>query len=46
MKDLKVKWQRLISDGETCPRCGGTEEELKKMNLQWKNLKRILCNLI
>ena len=30
MKVLKIKWQRLVSEGETCPRCGGTEEELKK----------------
>lgn len=27
---LRIKWQRLISDGETCPRCGSTEEELEK----------------
>jgi hypothetical protein len=30
MKTLKIKWQRLVSEGETCPRCGSTEEELKK----------------
>lgn len=30
MKTLKIKWQRLISDGQTCPRCGSTEEELEK----------------
>lgn len=30
MKTLKVKWQRLVSDGQTCPRCGSTEEELEK----------------
>ncbi len=30
MKVLKIKWQRLISDGQTCPRCGSTEAELKK----------------
>lgn len=30
MKTLKIRWQRLISDGQTCPRCGSTEEELKK----------------
>ncbi len=27
---LKIKWTRLISEGETCPRCGSTEEELRK----------------
>ncbi len=30
MKVLKISWQRLVSGGETCPRCGGTEEELEK----------------
>ncbi len=29
-KILKIKWQRLISEGETCPRCGSTEKELDK----------------
>jgi hypothetical protein len=27
---LRIKWERLISKGETCPRCGSTEEELGK----------------
>ena len=27
---LKIRWKRLISKGETCPRCGSTEEELRK----------------
>lgn len=30
MKTLKVRWQRLVSDGQTCPRCKSTEEELEK----------------
>ena len=30
VKTLRVKWQRLVSDGQTCPRCGSTEEELEK----------------
>ncbi|MGQ9551641.1 MAG: DUF2703 domain-containing protein [Candidatus Bathycorpusculaceae bacterium] len=30
MKLLKIKWRRLVSDGETCPRCESTEEELEK----------------
>ena len=30
MKTLKIKWQRLVSEGQTCPRCGSTEEELEK----------------
>jgi len=29
-KTLKIEWQRLISNEETCPRCGSTEEELDK----------------
>lgn len=27
---LRIKWQRLISAGDTCPRCGSTEEGLEK----------------
>lgn len=30
MKTLRIKWQRLVSEGQTCPRCGSTEEELEK----------------
>lgn len=30
MKELKIRWQRLVSGGETCPRCSETEEELQK----------------
>ncbi|MFO7928135.1 MAG: DUF2703 domain-containing protein [Candidatus Humimicrobiaceae bacterium] len=30
MKTIKIKWQRLITDGQTCPRCGSTEQELEK----------------
>jgi hypothetical protein len=29
-KTLIIKWQRLVSDGQTCSRCGSTEEELEK----------------
>ena len=29
-KTLKIKWQRLISGEETCPRCGSTEKEIEK----------------
>jgi hypothetical protein len=36
MKTLKIKWQRLVSDEETCPRCGSTEEELEKAILTLK----------
>jgi hypothetical protein len=27
---LKIKWQRLVSDGQTCLRCSSTEEEIEK----------------
>lgn len=30
MKTLKIKWQRLIYDEQTCPRCGSTEQEVEK----------------
>jgi hypothetical protein len=29
-RTLTVKWQRLLTDGRTCPRCGGTEKEIGK----------------
>ncbi|MCX8189588.1 MAG: DUF2703 domain-containing protein [Nitrososphaeria archaeon] len=29
-KSLKIRWRRLVLDGETCPRCSSTEEELEK----------------
>jgi len=35
-KSLVIFWQRLISDGSTCPRCGTTEEELDKAVFQLK----------
>lgn len=30
MKTLIIKWQRLLADGQTCPRCGATEAEVEK----------------
>jgi len=36
-KTLTISWQRLISDGSTCPRCGSTEDELSKATEQLKN---------
>lgn len=35
-KNLVITWQRLISEGNTCPRCGSTENELDKAVLQLK----------
>ena len=29
-KSLTIKWQRLLSDGRTCPRCGSTGDEVDK----------------
>ena len=29
-KRLPIKWQRLVTGGETCPRCGNTENELEQ----------------
>jgi hypothetical protein len=29
-KVLTITWQRLVSGGSTCPRCGSTESELDK----------------
>ena len=29
-KILNIKWQRLVTEEETCPRCGSTEQELDK----------------
>ncbi|MCX8188658.1 MAG: DUF2703 domain-containing protein [Nitrososphaeria archaeon] len=29
-KELKIRWQRLIFEGNTCPRCSSTEKELEK----------------
>jgi hypothetical protein len=31
MKTIKITWQRLVDEqGQTCDRCGGTEQELHK----------------
>ena len=35
-KKLVIIWQRLISGGATCPRCGFTEDELDKATLRLK----------
>ncbi len=29
-KQMTIRWERLVSDGKTCPRCGETENELEK----------------
>ena len=30
MKILKIEWHRLVTDGQTCPRCGDTGQEVEK----------------
>lgn len=30
MKTLKIRWQRLVFNGQTCPRCASTGEEIEK----------------
>lgn len=42
MKILKIKWQRLISNEQTCPRCSSTEKEIEKAI---PALKQSLCPL-
>jgi hypothetical protein len=39
MKTLKIKWQRLLIDDQTCQRCGATEAEIEKA---FKSLKQSL----
>lgn len=39
MNTLRIKWQRLVTDGQTCERCGSTEDELDKaMSILTKSL--------
>lgn len=33
-KTITIVWQRLISEGVTCPRCGSTEENLEQAVLE------------
>lgn len=35
-RNLIISWQRLVSEGNTCPRCGSTEDELDKAVSQLK----------
>ena len=30
MKTLPIVWQRLVTNGETCPRCAGTGDEVER----------------
>ena len=42
MKILKIKWQRLVYEGDTCPRCRNTGKEIKKAV---SNLRKSLNSL-
>jgi len=42
MKILKIEWQRLVAEGQTCPRCGATEEEVEKA---YRSLEKSLAPL-
>ena len=42
MKTLKIKWQRLVVQGEQCPRCNAIERELEK---GFQSLKQSLAPL-
>lgn len=35
---LIISWQRLVSDGSTCPRCGSTEDQLDMAVLKLKEV--------
>ena len=42
MKTLKIKWQRLVFQGEQCARCSSTEKEVEKA---FQSLKQSLAPL-
>jgi len=41
-KVLEIKWERLLVEGGTCPRCSETEEELEKAAVSLRELLRPL----
>jgi len=41
-KILIIAWQRLVTEGNTCPRCGSTEDELDKAVHQLKEKLKLL----
>ncbi len=42
MKKLLIKWQRVIDNNRTCPRCEGTEKEIEKA---YEKIKKALSAL-
>ena len=44
---LVIKWTRLLSEGQTCPRCRSTEEEIHKaVTLLKKSLKPLGVSVV
>ena len=41
-RTLPIVWQRLVSDGETCPRCAGTSSEVERAVAQLAEVLRPL----
>ncbi|MCS7202826.1 MAG: DUF2703 domain-containing protein [Thermodesulfovibrio sp.] len=41
MKKLLIKWQRLINNDQTCPRCKSTEVEIERAYKKLKEALRI-----
>lgn len=47
MKKLIIKWQRLVENNTTCPRCSETEEEIERAFAKLKNaLKHLNIEVI
>ena len=48
MKNLKIRWQRLVDEqGETCDRCGVTEESVKEaLQMLSRSLKELGIDVI
>jgi hypothetical protein len=42
MEKLVIKWQRLVEENKTCPRCGDTEKELERAFLKLKDAFALL----
>ena len=40
LKTLPILWQRLVKNGDTCPRCGNTQAELERAVRQLKKILR------
>src|SRR6056297_3812848 len=46
-RKLRIKWQRLVSNNETCPRCGSTEKEIEEaVSTLKKSLKPLGADVV